>query len=248
MCELDHEESWGLKSWCFWTVVLEKTAESPLDCKLIKPVNPKENKSWVFIGRVDAEAPILWPPDVKNWLIGKDPDAGKYWKQEEKGTTKDEMVGWHHWLNGHEFEQAPGFGDGQGSLVCCSPWGRKESDMTEQLNWPDLKERGDSCWFIHSQVGLCISSWMKQSSSTPFGHSLIQSLSLKILNFCELKVYGIHSSILKIPTWTKNVINSNRDFSLTCLTPWSDLTWSDLNSFEHLLCARGGTVGLVLSI
>ena len=96
----------------------------------IKPVNPKINQSWIFIGRTDAEAPILWPPDAKNWLIGKDPDAGKDWRQEEKGMTEDEMVGWHHQLDGHEFEQAPGVGDGHGSLVCCSPWGHKESDMT----------------------------------------------------------------------------------------------------------------------
>ena len=101
----------------------------------IKPVHPKGNQSWLFNGRIDAEAPILWPPDVKNWLIGKDPDAGKDWRQEEKGMTEDEMVGWHHWLNGHEFEQALGVGDGQGSLACYSPWGPKESDTTEQLNW-----------------------------------------------------------------------------------------------------------------
>ena len=106
MWELDYKESWALNSWCFLTVVLVKTLESPLDCKEIKPVHPKENQSWIFIGRTDAEAetPILWPPDVKNWLTGKDPDAGKDWGQEEKGTTEDEMVGWHHWLNGHEFE------------------------------------------------------------------------------------------------------------------------------------------------
>ena len=115
---------------------MEKTLESPLDCKEIKPVNPKGNQFWLFIGRTDAEAevPILWPPNVKNWLIGKDPDAGKDWKQEEKGTTEDEMAGWHHWLNGQEFEQAPGDADGQGSLVCCNPWGRKQWDMTEWLN------------------------------------------------------------------------------------------------------------------
>ena len=107
---------------------------------IIKPVNPKGNQSWMFIGRTDAEAeaPILWPPDAKNWLTGKDPDAGKDWRQEEKGTTEDEMVGWHHRLDGHEFEQALGVSDGQGSLVCCSPWGHKESDMTEQLNWTEL--------------------------------------------------------------------------------------------------------------
>ena len=140
MWELDHKESWALQNWCFWSVVLEKTLESPLDSKEIKPVNPKGNQSWIFIERADVEAetPTLWPPDVKNWLIRRDPDAGKDWRQEEKGMTEDEMVGWHHWLNGHEFEQAPGVGDGQGGLVCCSPWGRKKSDMNERLNWTEL--------------------------------------------------------------------------------------------------------------
>ena len=106
MWELDCEESWALKHWCFWTVVLEKTLESPSDCKEIQPVHPEGDKSWVFIGRTDAEAetPILWPPDAKSWLIGKDPDAGRDWGQEEKRTTEDEMAGWHHWLDGHEFE------------------------------------------------------------------------------------------------------------------------------------------------
>ena len=139
MWELDYKESWAPKNWCFWTVVLGKTLESPLDCKEIQPVHPKGNQSWIFIGRADVEAetPTLWPPDVKNWLIRRDPDAGKDWRQEEKGMTEDEMVGWHHWLNGHEFEQAPGVGDGQGGLVCCSPWGRKKSDMNERLNWTD---------------------------------------------------------------------------------------------------------------
>ena len=112
--EVDLKESWVPKNWCFRTVVLEKTLESPLDCREIKPVNPKENQSWIFIGRTDAEAEtsILWPPDVKSWLTGKDPDAGEFWRQEEKGMTEDEMVGWHHWLAGHEFEQAPGDGEG----------------------------------------------------------------------------------------------------------------------------------------
>ena len=134
--EVDHKENWVQKNWCFWTVVLEKTLESPLDCREIKPVNPNRNQSWIFIGRTDAEAeaPIVWPPDAKSWLIGKDPDAGKDWRWEEKRKTEDEVVGWHHRLNGHEFEQAPVDSEGQGSLVCCSPWGRKESDMTEQLN------------------------------------------------------------------------------------------------------------------
>ena len=136
MWELDHKENWAPKNWCFWTVVLEKTLESSLDSKEIQPVNPKGNQSWIFIGRIDAEAetPILWPPDAKNWLIGKDPDAGKDWTQEEKGTTEDEMVDWHHWLNGHEFEQAVGIGDGWGSLVCCSPCGVRHNWVTE-LNW-----------------------------------------------------------------------------------------------------------------
>ena len=132
-CELDYKESWKPKNWCFWTVLLEKTLESLLGCKEIQLVNPKGNQSWIFIGRTDAEAktPILWPPDAKNWPIWKDPDAGKDWRQEEKKMTEDEMVGWHHRLNGHEFEQAPGVGDRQGGLVCCSSWGHKDSDMTE---------------------------------------------------------------------------------------------------------------------
>ena len=126
--ELDHKEGRGPKNWCFWTVVLEKTLERPLNCKEIKPVNPKGNQPWLFIGRTGAEveASILWPPDAKSWLSGKDPDAGKDWRQEEKGMTEDEMVEWHHWLSGHEFEQMPGDSEGQGSMACCSPWGHKE--------------------------------------------------------------------------------------------------------------------------
>ena len=122
-----------LKSWWFWTVVLEKTVESPLHCKEIKPVNSKGNQHRIFTGGTDAEAvvPILWPPDANNWLIEKDPDAGKDWRQEEKGMTEDEMVGWHHWVSGQEFEQVLGAGEGQGGLVCCSPWGHKELDATE---------------------------------------------------------------------------------------------------------------------
>ena len=139
MWELDYKESWTPKNWYFWIVLLEKTLESPLNCKDIQPVHPKGNQSWIFIGRSDAEAetPILWPPDAKNWLTAKDPDAGEGWRQEEKGTTEDEIVGWQHQLYGHEFEQALGVGDGQGSLVCCSPWGHRESDMTEWLNWTE---------------------------------------------------------------------------------------------------------------
>ena len=138
-------ESWTVKKaerwriWCFWTVVLEKTLESPLDCKEIQPVHSKGNRSWLFFGRTDgkAETPVLWPPDVKSWLIGKDPDSGRDWGQEEKGMTEDEMAGWHHGLDGHESEWTPGVGDGQGGLACCDSWGSKELDMTERLNWTE---------------------------------------------------------------------------------------------------------------
>ena len=153
MWELDYKESWVPKNWYFWTVVLKKTLESPLDCKEIKAVSPTGSQPWIFIGRTDAEAetPILWPPDVKKWLLGKDPDAGKDWSQ-EKGTTEDEMAGWHHRLNGHEFEQALGVGDGQGSLAFCSPWCHKESD-SERLNWTEFY--AVSLW--HTQTELHMS-------------------------------------------------------------------------------------------
>ena len=137
-----YKESWVLKNWCFWTVVLEKTLESPLDGKEIQPIHPKGNQSWAFIGRTDAKAktPILWLPDVKNWIIGKDPDAEKDWRCEEKGATEDEMVGCHHQFNGHEFGWTPRVGDEQGGPECSSPWGHKESDMTDRLNWTELKD------------------------------------------------------------------------------------------------------------
>ena len=143
MSELDYKESRAPKNWCFWTVLLEKTLESPLDCKEIQPVHPKGDQSWVFFGRTDVEAeiPLLWPPDVKSWLVWKNPDAGKDWGQGEKGTTEDEMVGWHHWLDGHGFGWTQEVGDGQGGLACCDSWGCKESDTTEQLNWTELISR-----------------------------------------------------------------------------------------------------------
>ena len=146
MWELDCEESWLLKNWCFWTVVLEKTLESPLDSKEIQRVHPKGDQSWVFIGRTDAEdeTPVLWPPHVKSWLIGKDSDAGRDWWQEEKGTTEDEMARWHHWLDGHEFELNPGVGDGQGGLVCWfigSQRVRHMSDWTELSMAPPIRTR-----------------------------------------------------------------------------------------------------------
>jgi len=136
MWELGNKKDWALKNWCLRTVVLEKTLESPLNSKEVKPAHPKGNQPWIFIGRTDAEAEalILCPPDAKSWLIGKDLAAGKDWGQEEKGTTEDEMTGWHHRLDGRECEQTPGDSEGQGSLACCSPWGHKELDMTEWLN------------------------------------------------------------------------------------------------------------------
>jgi len=140
MWELDCEESWAPKNWRFWTLVLEKTLKSPLDCKEIQPVHSEGDQSWVFFGRNDAKAetPVLWPPHAKSWLIGKYSDAGRDWGQEEKRTTEDEMAGWHHQHDGCGFEWTLGVGDGQGGLVCCHPWGRKESYTTEQLNWTEL--------------------------------------------------------------------------------------------------------------
>ena len=140
MWELDCEESSAPKKWCFWTVMLEKTLENPLDYKKIQPVLSEGEQPWDFFGRNDAKAetPVLWPPHAKCWLIRKDSDAGRDWGQEQKGTTEDEMAGWHHWLDGRESEWTPGDGDGQEGLACCDSWGRKKSDTTEQLNWTEL--------------------------------------------------------------------------------------------------------------
>ena len=158
-------ESWTIKKAdhrrCLWTVVLEKTLESPLDCKEIQPVHPKADQSWVFIGRSDAEAetPILWPPDAKSWLIGKDPDAGKDWRQEEKGMREDEMVGWHHWLNGHELGWTLGDGDGRGGLACCSPGGTESRTwVTEQLllRW----RRTEGIWRRHDRLTVFCSRYL----------------------------------------------------------------------------------------
>ena len=139
MWELDCEEGWALKNWCFWTVVLRKTLESHLDCKEIQLVHSKGDQPWDFFGRNDAKAEtaVLWPPHAKGWLIREDSDAGRDWGQEEKGTREDEMAGWHHWLDAHESEWTPGF-CGQGDLTCFDSWGRKKSDMTERLIWSDL--------------------------------------------------------------------------------------------------------------
>ena len=162
MWELDYEESWAPKNWCFWTVVLEKTLESPLDCKEIQTVHPKGDQSWVFIGRIDAKAkaPIFWLPHAKSWLIGKDSDAGRDWGQEEKGTTEDEMAGWHHGLDGREFEWTPGVGDGQGGLACVIHGVAKSqtrlSDWTE-LNWTHVRLVQFSVVFVLSPNLICLS-------------------------------------------------------------------------------------------
>ena len=148
MWKLEYKKYWALKNWCFWIVMLGKTCERPLDFKQIQSVYPKGNQSWIFIGRTDVKLKlILWPPDAKNCLIWKDPYAGKVFRWEEKGTTEDEMVGRHHWLNRHEIQYVPRIGDEQGSLACCSPWGPKESDMTEGLNWTELNCRWTSRLF-----------------------------------------------------------------------------------------------------
>ena len=183
MWELDYKESWVPKNWCFWTVVLEKTLESPLDCKVIQPVHPKGNQSWTFIERsyVEAETPILWPPDAKSWLIWKDPDAGKDWGQEEKGMTEEEMFGWHSQHNWHEFEWIPGVDNGQGGLACCSSLVRKELDTTEWLNWTDIVQENSIriilCLYnISSEQGQKICACIKVSFSMA---PLILILNLK---------------------------------------------------------------------
>ena len=147
--KLGCEEGWAPKNWCFWTVVLLKTLERPLVCKEIPLVHSEGDQPWDFFGRnaAKAETPVLWPPHAESWLIGKDSDAGRDWGQEEKGTTEDEMAGWHLWLDGHESEWTPGVGDGQGGLACCDSWGRKESDTTERLIWSE-----DFSVYIHYSV------------------------------------------------------------------------------------------------
>ena len=168
-------------------MVLKKTLESPLDCKEIQPVHPEGDKSWVFIGRTDAEAetPILWAPDVKSWLIWKDPDARKDWGQEEKGTTEDEMVGWHHQLNAHGFGWTPGVDDGQGGLVYCNSWGRKESGMTERLNWTEPLHLLHCRWILYplSHLG----SPIRVTESAKYVFYYLRSLQLCFLypSFCQ---------------------------------------------------------------
>ena len=193
MWELNCEESWELKNLCFWTVVLEKTLKSPLDCKEIQPVHSEGDQSWVFIGKTDAEAetPIFWPPHAKSWLIGKDPDAGRDWGQEEKGMAEDEMAGWHHQLDGNEFEWTLEVGDGQGGLACCDSRGCKELDTTEWQNWTELKPN-------FSLFSFTFVKWLFSSSSL----SAIRVVSSAYLRSTG-EGNGKHFSILALrPPWT----------------------------------------------
>ena len=172
MWELDCKEGWAPKNWCFWTVVLEKTLVSPLDCKEIQPVHSERDQPWDFCGRTDgkAETPVLWPPHAKSWLIGKDSNAGRDWGQEEKGTTEDEMAGWHHWLDGRKSEWTPRVGGGQGSLACCDSSGPKDLDTTEQLNWTDHQQHS-SVQTTYSWCCLC-----KKKSSQILARWIYQQL------------------------------------------------------------------------
>ena len=175
--------------------MLEKTLESPLDCKEIQPVHSEGDQPWDFFGRTDTEAetPVLWPPHAKSWLIGKDSDAGRDWGQEEKGMTEDEMAGWHYGLNGRESEWTPGDGDGQGGLACCSSWGRKESDTTERLNWTELKI------FIFYVSGKCLifslAALFLFSTSIWMSYFIISSLKLVLNLFPELQISNIQLSV-----------------------------------------------------
>ena len=184
MWDLDYKESWVLKNWCFWPVVLEKTLEGPLDCKEIQPVHSKGDQSWVFSGRNDAktETPVLWPPHAKSWLTGKDSDVGKDWGQEEKETTEDEMAGWHHPLDGREFGWTSGVGDGQGGLACCNSWGHKESDTTEWLNWTDYNLLNEARFleFINNNTRLTNVGGTMELEKSPFYITVIISQARSI--------------------------------------------------------------------
>ena len=216
MWELDYKESWALKNWCFWTVVLEKTVESPLNCKEIQPVSPKGNESWIFIGKTAAEAetPICWLPDDKNWLLGKDPNAGKDWRWEEKGTTEDEMVGWHHWLNEHESEWTLGVGNGQGGLACCFPL-----SWTRLSDWTGLT-KGQPCF-------PCIKIRPTPRRSMSFRVALVSRLKLVYIqtSFCSLAFFSFPTLLAEVPSeGTPLFITST---IISCL--WSCFygTWSD---------------------
>ena len=190
MWELDCEEGWAPKNWCFWTVVLEKSLKSPLDFKEIQPVHGRD-QPWDFFGRADAKAetPVLWPPHAKSWLIGKDPDAGRDWGQEEKGTTEDELAGWHHPLDGHEFEWTAGIGDGQGGLARCNSWGCKESDTTEQLNWTELSSKSAHYFPGEKHYFVILIRKQKYILCSRRRYSIFQGCSANSLEINNLKIY-----------------------------------------------------------
>ena len=183
--------------------LFKKTLESHLDSKKIKQANPKRNQSWIFIGRTDAEAetPIHWPPDVKSWLIGKDPDAGKDWKQEEKGTTEDVKVEWHHWLNGNEFEQAPGIGDGQRSLACCNPRGCKESGTTMWLNWTKFIWASKLLWMVTAVMKVKDTCSWKKSYGKRKLHIISRDITLPT-NICILKAMIFPIFMYRCESWS----------------------------------------------
>ena len=229
------EESWEPKIWCYWTVVLEKTLESPFDCKQIQPTHPKGNQSWIFIGRTDAaETPILLPPDAKNWLIGKDPDAGKNWRQEEKGLIEDEMVGWYHPHNGHEFDLAMGVSERQAGLVCSSSWGHKESDILSnwnELNWTDTTN--GAC--IHGIDRKII--WQNANFSWYF-------VKIRLWHVEKFKIYEIIVVFLPyIPSLHPNLAKygislspENRSFPQISLQPVSKVSSLSMFLFFFYLC------------
>ena len=211
-------------------MVLEKTLESPLDCKEIQPVHPKGDQCWAFIGRTDAEAetPILWPPDAKSWFIGKDPDAGRDWGQEEKGMTEDKMAGWHHRLDGHEFGWTPGVGDGQGGLVCCNSWGRKESDKTEWLNWTELNilpvlRTSDwdlKCHILISKDSSSVRMYFIRKSATetisPEDHYSYQT-KCSVSHCWEIQLMDLWANQMKVVTRTKMSFQNKR---ITIILPY----------------------------
>ena len=253
MWDLDCEESWVPKNWCFWTVVLGKTLESPLDCKEIQPVYSKGDQSWVFFGRTVAktEIPILWPPHAKSWLIGKDSDAGRYWGQKEKGMTEDEMAGWHHRLNGHEFEWTPGVGDGQGGLACCNSWGCKERlNWTEWLNWTELPLPHFSYLQISGAIHVigtlgCISGLTFVAVLTWFWSFLALSCPLNLSTgyLVQWTNVQIPAPLLKSPV---NRIITSLTLSLflyktdnfTCSVCLEGLLWGSHNSCSHYVWIR----------
>ena len=194
--ELDHKEGLGPKNWCFWTVVL-KTLESLLDCK-VKPIKRKGNQPWIFIGRTDAEveAPILWPPDAKSRLVGRDPDAGKDWGQKEKGATEDEIIGWHHWLNGHEFEQTPGDSEGQESLACCSPWGDKELDFCDFLVTEQGEGNGTPLQYSCLENPMDGGAWKAAVHGIAEGRTRLSDFTFPFHFHALEKEIATHSSVL----------------------------------------------------